>query len=47
MRRLAVWRETRRLIRKHRAQGYQVDDYQRKFYRTIAVQTVDFRRRAA
>ena len=47
MRRFAVWRETRRLIRRHRRDGYHVDAYQRKFYRTIAVQTVDFRRRAA
>jgi hypothetical protein len=47
MRRFAVWRETRRLIRKHRAQGYHAGAYQREFYRTIAERTVDFKRGTA
>jgi hypothetical protein len=47
MRRFAVWRETRRLLRAHHRSGYQVDAYQRKLYRTTAERTVDFKRGAA
>jgi hypothetical protein len=47
MRRLAVWRETRRLLRRHRRDGYHAGACHREFYRTIAERTVDYRRGAA